>query len=298
MRSTLLLATLLLSTQNAPLAGQERLAGQQFGAYYDWFHERSQVADHYTDQARLHVFSQEAPLYAGPCAESAILDHLPIGAAVTNIVEDEFFIPEGELNGYLDLWYQVAFRDDKGRRVEGYLWGGDVAKSWLAVDLTGDGRSEFVMLGIASTPRKRATDINAEIRVLHNQRLWYQKLVPGLCVFEACAVSGLLRVIEDEQLTGARFIEAGTITVGCWAGVEKALFYWDGSRLEQVYYAELTTPKEYQKKSFIVQRPGETSAQLCRYSHADPQYNPVWDCKTLKIGPADEHTMVLNEKAR
>lgn len=279
--------TLLLSILPALLPGifnaQPQLTSQEFGEYYDWFNEQSQVAQLYTDRSTLYVFTQDAALHAGPCRESKVMAELPIGWPVTNIVEDEFFMPEGEVNGYFDLWFYVTGSDRSGQPFQGYLWGGDVAKSWRSADLTGDDREEFLMLGIPARARTQPTEINAEVRVLHNGRLWYQKVVPGLCVFEECATSSLLRVVEYPQWPDLRIIEASTLTLGCWAGVEKALFYWNGSRLERVFYAEFTTAREYENKPFVHASGGDT--QLCRYSHEDEDYNPVWDCKTVKVAP-------------
>lgn len=298
MKNALLLTTLLM-VQSPVLFAQGRLTSQEFGEYYDWFNEHSQTADLYSDRATLHIFSDKAALQQGPCRDSRVLTRLPIGLPVTNIVEDAFFLPEDEIDGYFDIWYFVAAQDPSGRTVEGYLWGGDLAKSWTAADLTGDGNDEFLMLGIASQPRQKITDINAEIRILHNDRLWYQKLVPGLCVFEACATSGLLRVIENDQAPGGmQVVEASTMTLGCWAGVEKAFFYWNGGSLERVYYAEFTSDREYERRSFLVEN-GPTT-QLCLYSHEDENYNPVWACRTVKTEPAptDAQAAVASTVAR
>ena len=275
MRNILFLAA-LFSTQSIP--AQERFISSDFNDFYDWYHQRSQVAQLYEDQTELFTFTSNTRVYSGPCQASEVAAQLPIGYGVRNIAyHDDYYLPEDEINGYGDIWYHVRGKDPAGKAFTGYIWGGQIAKGWRSVDLTGDGKAEFIMLGISSQTRKEPSDINAELRILQNGELIHQKTIPGLCVFEDCASSPLLRTFETSQ--GFTIVEASTMTVGCWAGIEKSFFFWDGSNLQRVYHAEYTTHKEFANESFIFN--GKASAQLCHYSHEGEGYTPVWKCEEI-----------------
>ena len=275
MRKALILAA-LFSTQG--LTAQERFVSSDFSDFYDWYHQQSQVAQLYEDQTELFTFTSDTYVYTGPCLTSEVAAQLPIGYGVKNIAyNDDYYLPEDEINGYGDIWYHVRGKDLTGQSFTGYIWGGQIAKGWRSADLNGDGKPEFIMLGISSQTRKAPGDINAELRIVQDGRLLHQKTVPGLCVFEDCASSPLLRVVETPQ--GFQIIEASTMTVGCWAGIEKSFFYWDGANLQRVYQAEYTTHKELANAAFVFT--GKAGAQLCRYSHEGDNYTPVWKCKEM-----------------
>lgn len=275
MRSILILAALI----NTPaLHAQGRFVSTDFSDFYEWFHQQSQVAQLYQGQTKLFTFSIDTKVHTGPCRNSEVATQLPIGYPVRNIAyNDEYYLPEDEVNGYGDIWYHVQGESPEGKAFTGYIWGGDIAKGWRRADLNGDGQPETLLLGISSRARRQPTDINAELRMADNGQLSYQASVPGLCVFEDCASSPLLRTFETPQ--GFTIIEASTMTVGCWAGIERSFFYWDGASLQRVYHAEYTTNKEFANASFIFN--SSTSAQLCRYSHEGENYTPVWTCEEI-----------------
>lgn len=289
MRNILIL-TAILSTQGIP--AQERFISSDFDEFYDWFHQHSQVAQLYEDQSQLFTFTNDTRVYSGPCRNSEVAARLPIGYAVSNIAyADDYYLPEGEINGYGDIWYHVRGKDPHGHAFTGYIWGGEIAKGWRLVDLDGEGEAEFILLGVSSKTRKVPEDINAELRVVRRGQLIYQKTIPGLCIFEDCASSPLLRSFKTPQ--GFTIIEASTMTVGCWAGIEKSFFYWDGANLQRVYHAEYTTHTEFANQAFIFNT--KTGAQLCRYSHEDENFTPVWKCEEIPVDKgrasvAVEHT--------
>lgn len=274
-----LLISALFATQATP--AQERFVSYDMEAYYEWFHEQSQVADHYEANSTLYTFVPQTKVHEGPCQSSAVLASLPAGQAVTNIgYADSYYLPEDEIDGYNDFWYHVRGKDTNNRSFSGYVWGAQIAKSWKRADLTGDGQAEFLMLGIASSPRKSPRDIKAEVRMLKDGKLIAAKEVPSLCVFEACGASTLLRVVKTAQ--GFPVIEASTMAIGCWAGLEKAFLYFDGSTLARVYHAEYTTQHEFANEAFTV-KSGD-STQMCRYSHESESHEPVWACKAVSAG--------------
>ena len=281
----LLISATLLSIQLPVSQAQEQLVGQDFGDYYEWFNEHSQTEQLYAHNATLHIFTDHTTVHLGPCRDSKVIADLPIGQTVTNIAYDDYYVPEDQIDGYGDMWYHIRGRNADGGAFQGYVWGAYIAKAWQSVELTGDQHEEFVMLGVASTPRRQPTDINAEIRILHQNKLWYQKLVPGLCLFEECATEAMLRVLKDPKL-GFTFMETSTMTLGCWAGIEKAYFYWNGSSLERVYQAEYTTKKEYANQTFTVPAGKDVPLQVCHFSHEDENYDPVWKCEVVKAKPA------------
>jgi hypothetical protein len=272
-----LLLSALFAVQTAP--AQERFVSHSLEGYYDWFHEQSQVADHYESNTTLYTFTADARVHEGPCRGAQVVTALPIATPVNNLsYNDDYYLPEDEINGYGDFWYQVTGRDAEGKPFKGYIWGADIAKSYYRTDLNNDRKADYLLLGISTQERTNIRDLKAEIRLVQNGQLLTACTVPGLCVFEDCASSSLVRVIDTEQ--GFPMIEASTMTVGCWAGIEKAFYYYDGANLSRVYHAEYTTDHEIASESFIVNK--GTTAQVCEYSHEGENYTPVWKCKPLE----------------
>ncbi len=279
MRSILIVAA-LITTQSFN-AQPDRFVSNQFSDYYDWFHQRSQAAQLYTHHSTLYTFTQNTEVRQGPCTTAQVITQLPIAHGVQNIAyRDEYYLPEDEIDGYGDIWYHVQGKDASGRSFNGYIWGAQIARGWRSEDLDGDRRPEFIMLGISSRPRQNLQDIKAEIRIIQNGKLANQQQVPGLCIFEDCASSPLLRIFTTPQ--GFTIIETSTMTVGCWAGIEKAFFYCNGTQLQRVYHAEYTTKTQFANQAFVVN--ANNGAQLCQYSHEDENYMPVWACKTITTG--------------
>lgn len=289
MRSNLLLAALLFS-QTVPNSAQTHFVSQDQSHFFEWFHERSQVVDLYADRTTLYTFTDEATVKQRPSENAGTVTQLPIGWTLTNIAYSENYVPKDEINGYEDLWYHVQGIDQQGKPFNGYIWGAQVAKGWRATDITGDGINEFIMLGIAAKTRQKPSDINAEIRILQCNRMISQTIVPKLCVFEECASSPMLRVLQSQQIEGLTVIEASTMTIGCSTGIDKAFYYWNGSGLERVYQAEYVTQTEMFKKQFIVAPAGSksTTVQVCAYRGEDSNYNPIWKCEEKNIETAQQ----------
>lgn len=284
MRANLLLATLFF-TQTAPNSAQEYFVSQDYNHFFEWFHERSQVADLYTDQTTLYTFIDQTTVKQKPSTKATTVTQLPIGWTITNIAYNESYVPKDEINGYEDIWYHVQGVDNQGKAFTGYVWGAHVAKGWRYADITGDGINEFILLGIAEKTRQKPSDINAEIRILQCNRMVSQTIVPMLCVFEECASSPMLRILQSQQIPGLTIIEASTMTIGCSTGIDKAFYYWNSSGLERVYQAEYVTQTEIYKKSFVVTAAGSkaTTVQLCEYGGEDSNYNPTWNCTTKNV---------------
>jgi hypothetical protein len=278
----ILMFTAILACQVSP--AQERFVSSDFNHHYDWFHNRSQVTDLYANHSTLFIFTEKATVYQGPCQTSATLATLTQGSPVTNIAyNDDYYLPEDEINGYSDIWYHVKGTNTAGQSFDGYVWGADIAKGWRTIDVSGDGKADFLMLGISSRERKKPEDIEAEIRIISKGKLIAMQPVPGLCIFEECAASPLLRVYRTRQ--GFTVVEASTMTVGCWAGLEKSFHYWDGTNLQRVYHAEFLTSTEFANESFVVN--SSSSAQLCQYSHEDQAHFPVWSCTKIATDHSD-----------
>ncbi len=273
----------VLSTNLVMMSAQDRFISDDYSSYFEWFHQHSQVEALYSDASILHAFSQNTEVFSDPCNTSEILTILPIGQSVKNIAYPDYFLPEDEINGYGDIWYHVEVQEQNGTTIKGYIWGADIAKGWREAEITGNGNPELVMLGVSSIPRIKPEDIYAEIRIVKDQQLYFQKNLPGLCIFEDCASSPLLRTFASQSLNGQIVIEASTITIGCDAGIERAFFYWNGKGLQRVFHAELTTNKLYTKKSFhVMTSPAEETYQICQYSHQDENFNPVWKCESVR----------------
>jgi len=294
MRANLLLAALMFS-QTVPNNAQNYFVSQEYSHFYEWFHERSQVTNLYTDQATLYTFTESAVVRQQPSENAATVAQLPIGWTLTNIAYAENYAPKDAINGYEDIWYHVQGMDKQGKHFAGYIWGAQVAKGWRSADLTGDGVKEFVMLGIAEKTRQKPSDINAEIRILQCNRMISQTIIPKFCVFEECASSPMLRVLQSRNIEGLTVIEASTMTLGCSASIDKAFYYWNGSGLERVYQAEYITDTELYKKQFVIAPAGSRAAtvQVCEYGGEDSRYNPIWRCEKVDVASQERANVAV-----
>lgn len=276
---TLSFALLFAQLPALGVSAQPRYIDDQLIAYYQWFHEQSQVADLYTDGATLLVFNDQAAVQAGPCRQSEVVTRLALGQRVTNRVADIRYFTSEEIDGYGDLWFSVIGCDAQGQPFHGYLWGADVARGWRALPQAGP--NALVMLGICAEPRRQFTDIKADLKVVADGQVVSRVSIPGLCVFEECATSPLVRVFANQPQAGSTVIETSTFAAGCMTGIEKAFYLWDGHRLQRVFHAEYTTGHKFADQAFIAPANGATPARQCRYQGEDSRYAPVWVCNEV-----------------
>jgi len=277
-------SVLLLSTLSGMTAlGQAKFVRPDYSRFYDWFHQQSQVAELYTDRSTLYIYNASTKVMAQPSWRSTLLAQLELGATVQNIAYPQELVPMGTRLGYTDMWFHIKGKKADGQAFTGYIWGGDIAKGWRFADLNGDGQNELLLLGLPSKPRQSLTDIRAELRVTQQGKILTYREISGLCLFEDCATSPLLRVFNDPAHPGLTLIEASTMTIGCDVGIDRAFFYWDGKGLACAYYGEFTTNKVYRQAPLVVKDPisGEV-LQSCRFSHIDVNFNPVWECQDLQ----------------
>ena len=296
MKTTLLL-TAFLAGAACQTAAQTRFVGEDYMRYFEWHNENSQIDKLYTPGAKLYAFGQDVKVYRYPDQHSEVLARLQDGQAVQNRSDYRNVqqIPDGEFNGYRDIWFKV--RTANG--IAGYVFGAQLAKGWRWVDLNGDHQEELVMLGVAPSPRRSFSDIRAELRILQGNQLLYNTSIPGLCVFEECASSPMLRILYNQPYEGGIVVEASTMTVGCFTGIERAFFYWNGRQLESVFHAEYTIDREYDRHAFKVQDPEAVRTMMCSYKNQDQSFNPVWDCREIQTkAPAAPDVKKATARAR
>ena len=291
MRATTLfsLSMALFLTGNA----QQRFISADYTRFFDWFNEQAQTEKLYTPNSTLYIFEYETPLLEEPCVTAEVIERLSIGQEVKNLplpLSVEYPI-EDQINGYDDLWYYVEVPTTSGKSIQGYVWGGYLAKGWKYYDMAGDPDLEMILLGVSSHLRKIPTDINAEIRILQGTQLIAQTQVPGLCVFEECSSSVLLRIHQAPDSGALSVIEASTLTIGCEVGIEKNYFFWDGIQLSKVMSGEFAFNPQHQKTPFITQskeiEKNTFQQRVCIFSYEDEDFNPVWDCE-LRITTSKE----------
>ena len=280
MKTTLFLTALLIGTAFNATA-QTKFVGGDYTRYFNWHNEQSQIEKLYTPGAELFIFGEGVKLYQQPSQYSEVLAQLEDGQIIFNQSDyrKTAQIPDEEINGYRDVWYKVNIGTNG---ISGYVFGAQLAKGWRLADLNHDNQKELIMLGVSPMPRKAYNDIRAEVRILQNHKLIYSTIIPGLCVFEECASSPMLRILRDQPYQGAIVIEASTMTVGCFTGIERAFFYWNGRQLQNVFHAEYTVDLEYERQSFQIQDPKAVRTMVCNYKNQDQAFNPVWDCKEVK----------------
>jgi len=276
---------------------QTRTIGGDWEAYFDWFHRQSQVDQLYSNGATLYTFGDKVAVRSGAGLNSKIIATLGNGHALNNIgYATDAALPTEEINGYGDFWYHVKGHNAAGKAFKGYIWGGHIAKGWRKADLTGDGKAEFVLLGVSSKPRKKLTDIHGELRILQKGRVLHRSDVPGLCLFEDCGSSALLRILNVPAANNALVIEASTMTIGCWAGIEKTYFYWNGAGLELICHAELISGKVLSNQPFSVKGKNGAELMTCRYVREGDDYNPLWDCRGTKAKAGAVPAVVVRAK--
>lgn len=277
---TTLLFTVFLAGTACSISAQTRFVGEEYTRYFEWHNENSQIEKFYTPGAQLYAFGEAVKVYRYPDQRSEVLTKLKDGQAVNNRSDYRNVreIKDGEINGYRDIWFKI--RTDKG--TSGYVFGAQLAKGWRWADLNGDHQKELIMLGVSPSPRKSYSDIRAEVRILQHGQLLYNTPIPGLCVFEECGSSPMLRIIHNQPYQGGIVVEASTMTVGCFTGIERAFFYWNGRQLESVFHAEYTIDREYDRQAFKVEDPQAVRTMMCNYKKQDQSFNPVWDCREVQ----------------
>lgn len=260
----------------------EKFVHKDFQAYYEWFHQQSPTARLYEDGAELLVFADEALVRNRPNPEAGVIAKLTITQPVINKVTKDFQLHTDEKNGYEDYWIHITGCDRQGKPFEGYMQGADLAKNWFQLDITGDGNAEWLLLGISSRQRTSLAFIEAELRIVQNNRIVRQVFIPGLCVFEACNTETLLRTIPFDKGGKIPVIEASTFTVGCEIGVERAYLIWDGNALNLFYFKGYTKDHPTINKTFRVHN-GMNSIQGhdCRWIGQGNDFEPVWRCESL-----------------
>lgn len=276
---TQLSVLLLLGLPLSQSFTQVRYTGEEYRDYYEWFHQYSQTPDFYLDGTTLITFQDDTPLRTAPSADSKVQARLPLGKAVTNIyvaVEDAEF---GMHNGYLDQWFLVETCSEDRNVIQGYIWGGYLAKSWNFFQAPGELEPSLLALGLSGDMRQRPEDIKASLKIIKNGHQEQEVTIEGFCLFEECAASSLLRVFDFSDKAPLWIFEASIFSTGCLTGVDKALVSWDGNQLQLVHQAEYTTGHTYASNPFYLR--GDEQTQICYYQNENEAYEPVWACRTL-----------------
>lgn len=280
MKANLSAALLLLSLPSLHTDAQVRYTGEEFRDYYLWFHEYSQTPDFYQDGTTLLTFIEDTPLYETPSKKSRPQMHLPLGKTVTNIsipVEDAEF---ADINGYTDQWFLVETCSANRNVIQGYIWGGHLAKSWRYFQTPDQPKySNLVALGLAAEVRQRPEDIKASLKIINNGTVESEVILDGFCLFEQCGSSSLLRTFDVSGPSLMWIFEASSFTTGCLTGIDKALISWDGQEMRLVHQAEYTTGHTYASHPFFLR--DEAQTQICYYQSENEQYDPVWACRTV-----------------
>ena len=283
-----------------PTLSQTKFSTQDFTNYTDWFNQETAVYNLYSNNSKLYIFTDAAPIYLKPSPDAPIISKLELGSVVHNIsFPEESAVPTTKINGYTDIWYHARVSNKNGKAFRGYIWGGHIAKAWSKKDINQDGQAEFFLLGISTVVPKDYSEMGAELRILQNGELAFQHQIPGLCIFDACASDALLKIHFDPQLEGWPIIETTTMANGCSAGIEKAYHFWNGSNIYEVFHAEFTTQHVFTDKTFtVIAKPKASEStikvKLCQYSHEGKTFQPKWKCKTIETSKTPATAMVTS----
>lgn len=280
-----------------PAAAQENI---ELSEYFDWFQREAQVDELYAHETILYVFNPEAPLFKGPDLDAPVLCRLNTGDCVVSLLKAEkTHLPSLSLRGMEELWYPVRHRLSDGRWVRGYVWGGDVAKGWRMEDLDADGHAELLLLGLSASSNLYADRIAGALKILSRGQVLSVASVPNLCIFEACAVTPLLRLVPTPHPQGMIIVEASALHIGCQEGLNRAFFHWNGREMERVYQAEWVQGKTLHQISFEHRQlqANRIVTYQCVFGRENEHYNPVWDCREKK--PLERSTSIdVRSRAR
>lgn len=285
MKANLSAALLLFSLPALHTDAQVRYTGEEFRDYYLWFHEYSQTPDFYEDGTTLLTFIEDTPLYKTPSKNNQPELLLPLGKTVTNIsipVEEAEF---ADVNGYSDQWFMVETCTPNRNVVEGYIWGGHLAKGWHYFQLPDQPKySSIIALGLGSEVRQRPEDIKASMKIINDGELEAEVIIDGFCLFEDCGSSSLVRTFDVSTQSPMWIFEASIFTTGCLSGIDKALISWNGEEMNLIHQAEYTTGHTYASRPFFLQ--DEVQTQICHYQSENEEYDPVWACRTVNTATA------------
>lgn len=284
MRTVLLLAVAAGATLSATSA-QVRYNERDFQQYYAWFQSVSPTDALRQDGAELYVFTPATPLRSTPCRTAEVIQNLPIGSSVINVVNHPYEVFEDEVNGYSDRWFRVRARTSGQGWLEGYVWGGNIARAWTWTELSPDNRPVLAMLGIGGRPIQQLSQMQGEIRLVTQHTLLYRQAIEKMCLFRECYSDALLRVLPDQPRSGQLLFEATSVISNCaGSSIDKAIIAWTGSGLLSIHHAEYITGHTYSQRSLPVDIEANTPLE-CRYTGEDASFNPVWTCQPLPTAP-------------
>lgn len=269
----------LLLCSSTLLLAQVRYTGEEYRDYYEWFHQYSQTPDFYLDGTQLVSFVENTPVKQSPQSKSTTLGTLRLGQVVTNFSIPVDKVVFSEHHGYREQWFRVEACSPDGNVFNGYVWGGYLAKSWQYFDLQGDGTKELIALGLSTNQRQAPEDTRAALKIIENGKLIQALELEGICLFEDCGASSLLRVFDFNTSGKTIVFESSVFTAGCLTGIDKALVAWDGQQLLLIHRGEYTTGQTYASNPLFLRQ--ATQTQICYYKDENQTYDPVWNCRTL-----------------
>lgn len=238
MRQLLLTLVALAHLSTASL--QERFIAPEYQDYFHWFNDHSPTTKLYEKGSQLYVFNDQTILYSKPTLDSEPLSTLNIGTTITNIgygvTENNW--PEDQIDGYDDIWFHV-----KANQVEGYIWGANIAKAWLDLNLKDQQEKSVIMLGVPNIPRTVPEEIYGTVKIISKEGLLSSINLKDFCVFEECQTSNMIRLHKKMDETGDPLIEVASMTVGCEVYFERSLLIYniEEKAFEEIYKIDSTS---------------------------------------------------------
>jgi hypothetical protein len=99
------------------------------------------------------LFGDNVNIRENPSLKGKIADRLSIASVVTIEEKTEEILV---IKNYKEFWYRIEYKDGKGAKKSGYVWGGLLAKGYLHEDLDGDGEKEWALFGIVGRAKCRS----------------------------------------------------------------------------------------------------------------------------------------------
>ena len=118
----------------------------------------------YSHGALVPLFADSVNIRENPSLRAKVIARLPIThqVRIKERVQDIL-----EIRKYRENWYRVEFSQGK-KSLEGFVWGGLLAKAYVHEDIDGDNQSEWIVIGISGAEKGERI---AEARLVKKGRL-------------------------------------------------------------------------------------------------------------------------------
>jgi hypothetical protein len=224
---------------------------------------RNWVYGKYAPDSLAYVFGTDVPLRAAPSPTARTVQLLSNADPPVTILKQEEATYRST-DGYRDYWYRVRLNTsgEGAAVVEGYVWGGSLAKAVVDDDLDGDGDPERVLIGVYAPKRASGKETGALANRLAEARVVKAGKVIGSVAFPTIEMPDSDRfayTLTADALggkglgSGARVLRVGFEYEACDYPNGQVYLVWSGGRLRNVLKTEQSSHEtgSYEEKAIF-----------------------------------------------